>query len=200
MSAEAGTSSRKSRLLVLLPLAAFAGLAAIFLAQLTSGRDAAEIPSALIGQPAPETKLAALDGAGVPGLDSSGFKGKVTVLNVWASWCAPCREEHPLLLGLAGDSRFALAGLNYKDPPDLALKFLAGFGNPFAAIGVDPDGRGAIDWGVYGVPETFVIGKDGRIGFKHVGPLTIDAVKTELLPEIEKALAAAPARPPAAGS
>jgi cytochrome c biogenesis protein CcmG/thiol:disulfide interchange protein DsbE len=199
MSIEAG-APRKSRLLVLLPLAAFAGLAAIFLTQLMSGRDAAEIPSALIGQPAPPTKLAPLEGAGVPGLDSSGFKGKVTVLNVWASWCAPCREEHPLLLGLAGDDRFVLAGLNYKDPTDLAQKFLAGFGNPFAVIGADPDGRGAIDWGVYGVPETFIIGKDGKIAFKHVGPLTVEAVKSELLPEIEKALAAAPAGPPAAGS
>ena len=192
MSMEAG-ASRKSRLLVLLPLAAFAGLAAIFLTQLMSGRDAAEIPSALIGQPAPQTKLAPLEGAGVPGLDSSGFKGKVTVLNVWASWCAPCREEHPLLLGLSGDDRFVLAGLNYKDPTDLAQKFLAGFGNPYAAIGVDPDGRGAIDWGVYGVPETFIIGKDGKIAFKHVGPLTVDAVKAKLLPEIEKALAPMPA-------
>ena len=187
-------------MVVLLPLAAFAGLAAIFLTQLMSGRDAAEIPSALIGQPAPPTKLAPLEGAGVPGLDSSGFKGKVTVLNVWASWCAPCREEHPLLLSLSGDDRFVLAGLNYKDPPDLAQKFLAGFGNPFAVIGVDPDGRGAIDWGVYGVPETFIIGKDGKIAFKHVGPLTVEAAKAELLPEIEKALAAAPAGPPAAGS
>ena len=199
MSIEAGTP-RKSRLLALLPLAAFAGLAAIFLTQLMSGRDATEIPSALIGQPAPPTRLAPLEGASVPGLDSSGFKGKVTVLNVWASWCAPCREEHPLLLGLAGDDRFVLAGLNYKDPTDLAQKFLAGFGNPFAAIGVDPDGRGAIDWGVYGVPETFIIGRDGKIAFKHVGPLTVEAVKAELLPEIEKALAAAPAGPPAAGS
>jgi cytochrome c biogenesis protein CcmG/thiol:disulfide interchange protein DsbE len=199
VSIEAG-ASRRSRLLALLPLAAFAALAAIFLTQLMSGRDAAEIPSALIGQPAPATKLAALDGTSVPGLDSSAFKGKVTVLNVWASWCAPCREEHPLLLGLAGDNRFTLAGLNYKDPPDLAQKFLTGFGNPFSAIGVDPDGRAAIDWGVYGVPETFIIGRDGKIAFKHVGPLTIEAVKAELLPEIEKALTAARAEPPAAGS
>jgi cytochrome c biogenesis protein CcmG, thiol:disulfide interchange protein DsbE len=198
MSVEAGAPKKRSRLLVLLPLAAFAGLAAIFLAQLMSGRDAGEIPSALIGQPAPATKLAALDGAGLPGLDSAEFMGKVTVLNVWASWCAPCREEHPLLLGLSGDNRFVLAGLNYKDPTDLAQKFLAGYGNPFAAVGVDPNGRSAIDWGVYGVPETFVIGKDGKIAAKHVGPLTVDAVKEQLLPEIEKALAAGSA--PATGS
>ncbi len=184
------SARRKPRLLVLLPLAAFVGLAAIFFAQLMSGRDAGEIPSALIGQPAPAMKLAALDGVGLPGIDSSQFKGKVTVLNVWASWCAPCRDEHPLLLGLSGDTRFVLAGLNYKDPADLAQKFLTRFGNPFAAIGVDPDGRSAIDWGVYGVPETFVIGKDGKIAAKHVGPLTVEAVKVQLLPEIEKALAA----------
>ena len=103
---------------------------------------------------------------------SSLFKGKVTVLNVWSSWCAPCREEHPILLGLARDGRFDLIGLDYKDPPDKALKFLADFGTPFSVIGIDPDGRAAIDWGVYGVPETFVVGKDGKIAFKHVGPLT----------------------------
>ena len=114
----------------------------------------------------------------------------MTVLNVWSSWCAPCREEHPILLGLARDGRFDLVGLDYKDPPDKALKFLAEFGTPFSAIGVDPDGRAAIDWGVYGVPETFVVGKDGKIAFKHVGPLTVDSAKAELLPQIEKALAA----------
>jgi cytochrome c biogenesis protein CcmG/thiol:disulfide interchange protein DsbE len=189
-SAAAVGPPRKSWVLALLPLAAFAALAAIFLVQLMSGRDAAEIPSALIGQPAPATRLAALDGSGLPGVDSALFKGKVTVLNVWSSWCAPCREEHPILLGLAQDGRFDLAGLDYKDPPDKALKFLTEFGTPFSAIGVDPDGRTAINWGVYGVPETFVVGKDGRIAFKHVGPLTVDSAKAELLPQIEKALAA----------
>ena len=181
----------ESRLLVLLPLAAFAGLAAIFLLQLMSGRDisrnpvGADRPAGAADQ-ARRRSTAPACRASIPSL----FKGKVTVLNVWASWCAPCREEHPLLLGLSRDDRFDLVGLNYKDPPDNAQKFLADFGNPFSAIGVDPDGRAAIDWGVYGVPETFVIGKDGKIAFKHVGPLTMDSVKAELLPEIEKALAA----------
>ena len=167
-------AAAKSWLLALLPLAVFVALAAIFLVQLMSGRDAAEIPSALIGQPAPATGSPPLEAAACPASIHRLFKGKVTVLNVWSSWCAPCREEHPILLGLAQDGRFDVAGLDYKDPPDKALKFLASFGTPFSAIGVDPDGRTAIDWGVYGVPETFVVGKDGKIAFKHVGPLTVD--------------------------
>src|SRR5262245_23225936 len=115
MSVEAGKATGRARLLVLLPLAVFVGLAAIFMLQLFSGRDVSEIPSVLIGQSAPQTKLAPLEGMQVPGIDSAEFKGKVTVLNVWASWCAPCREEHPALLALAQDKRFDLAGMNYKD-------------------------------------------------------------------------------------
>ncbi len=178
------------RLLLLLPLVLFLGLAALFLMQLLSGRDVAEIPSALIGQPAPQTSLPPLEGMALPGLASKDFAGKVTVVNVWASWCAPCREEHPVLLALSQDDRFAIAGLNYKDTPENARRFLGGLGNPYAAIGVDTSGRTAIDWGVYGVPETFLVGKDGRIAFKHVGPLSEQAVTAALLPAIEKALAA----------
>ncbi len=126
----------------------------------------------------------------LPGLDSSAFAGKVTLVNVWASWCAPCREEHPLLVALANDGRFAIAGLNYKDSAENARRFLGGLGNPYSAIGVDGSGRTAIDWGVYGVPETFLIGKDGRIRYKHIGPLSEQAVADRLMPEIEKALAA----------
>jgi cytochrome c biogenesis protein CcmG/thiol:disulfide interchange protein DsbE len=184
-------SRRRPRLLVFLPLVAFLVLAGVFTLQLFSGHDVSEVPSALIGQPAPQTKLAPLDGTGLPGIDSTGFKGKVTVLNVWASWCAPCREEHPVLLGLSQDRRFSLQGMNYKDKPENAAGFLSALGNPYAAIGVDPSGRTGIDWGVYGVPETYIIGKDGKIAFKHVGPLTDGAVASELMPEIEKALAAA---------
>ena len=180
----------RPRLLVFLPLAAFLALITVFLVQLFSGRDVSEVPSVLIGLPAPETKLAPLDGTGLPGIDSATFKGKVTVLNVWASWCAPCREEHPALVALARDKRFSLEGMNYKDKPENASQFLGALGNPYAAIGVDPSGRAGIDWGVYGVPETYVIGKDGKIAFKHVGPLSDSAVASELMPQIEKALAA----------
>lgn len=190
MSAETPAAKKPRRLMVLLPLAIFLGLAGLFLAQLLSGRDAAEIPSALIGQPAPETNLPPLEGASLPGLDSASFKGKVTLVNVFASWCAPCREEHPVLLDLSQDKRFALAGMNYKDKPENAQRFLGELGNPYAAIGRDEAGRKAIDWGVYGVPETFLVGKDGKIAFKHVGPLSPEAVTTRLMPEIEKALAA----------
>ncbi|MER9657457.1 DsbE family thiol:disulfide interchange protein [Mesorhizobium sp. M0152] len=191
MSMETETPSpTRRRLFVLLPLLIFLGLAGLFLSQLLSGRDISEVPSALIGLPAPQTSLPALEGSNLPGLDSKAFAGKVTLVNVFASWCAPCREEHPVLLGLAQDKRFVMAALNYKDQPENARRFLGDLGNPFQAIGVDEAGRVAIDWGVYGVPETFVIGKDGKIAYKHVGPLTPDSARTLLLPQIEKALAA----------
>jgi len=190
MSTGTEAPAPRRRLFVLLPLLVFLGLAGLFLSQLLSGRDVAEIPSALIGLPAPQTNLPPLEGANLPGLDSKSFAGKVTLVNVFASWCAPCREEHPVLLGLSQDKRFTLAALNYKDQPENARRFLGDLGNPYQAIGVDPAGRAAIDWGVYGVPETFVIGKDGRIAYKHVGPLTAEAARDLLLPQIDKALAA----------
>ncbi|UCI20311.1 DsbE family thiol:disulfide interchange protein [Mesorhizobium sp. B2-1-8] len=180
----------RRRLFVFLPLLVFLGLAGLFLSQLLSGRDVSEVPSALIGLPAPQTNLPPLEGSNLPGLDSKAFAGKVTLVNVFASWCAPCREEHPVLLALAQDKRFAMAALNYKDRPENARRFLGDLGNPFQAIGVDEAGRTAIDWGVYGVPETFVIGKDGKIAYKHVGPLTAESATELLLPQIDKALAA----------
>ncbi|WP_027146186.1 DsbE family thiol:disulfide interchange protein [Mesorhizobium sp. WSM3626] len=180
----------RRRLFVFLPLLVFLGLAGLFLSQLLSGRDVSEVPSALIGLPAPQTNLPPLEGSNLPGLDSKAFAGKVTLVNVFASWCAPCREEHPVLLALAQDKRFVMAALNYKDRPENARRFLGDLGNPFQAIGVDEAGRTAIDWGVYGVPETFVIGQDGKIAYKHVGPLTAESAKELLLPQIDKALAA----------
>jgi cytochrome c biogenesis protein CcmG/thiol:disulfide interchange protein DsbE len=190
VSTQTQDKPRRPRLFLLLPLVIFLGLAALFLTQLLSGRDEAEVPSALIGLPAPMTNLPPLEGGTLPGLDSSAFAGKVTLLNVFASWCAPCREEHPVLLALAQDKRYALVAMNYKDKPENARRFLGNLGNPFSAIGVDEAGRTAIDWGVYGVPETFLIGKDGKIAYKHVGPLTPESVRDLLLPKVEKALAA----------
>lgn len=191
MSAQGEAQPKSRRLLVLLPLAIFLALAGIFFMQLVSGRDAATVPSALIGQKAPETALPSLDGTGLPAFDTKAFAGKVTLVNVFASWCAPCRVEHPLLLELSNDKRFGIAGLNYKDDPENARRFLGELGNPYSAIGIDEKGRAAINWGVYGVPETFLVGKDGTILYKHVGPLSLEAVRAELLPRIDKAVGAA---------
>ena len=189
---EPGTWRRRA--LVLIPLVAFLALAALFMLRLSAG-DPSRIPSALIGRPAPPTSLPPLpalerDGKAVPGIDSADFKGEVTVVNVWASWCVPCREEAPLLMNLAADRRLRVAGINYKDEPDNARRFLGRYGNPFAANGIDRNGRTAIEWGVYGVPETFVVGRDGHIAYKLIGPITSDNLDKALKPAIEKALAA----------
>ena len=185
-----GTGPKQKRtLLMLIPFLVFAGLAVLFLAQLLSGRDACVVPSALIGSPAPQTDLPPLEGLNLPGLSSADFAGKVTLVNVWASWCAPCREEHPILIGLSQDTRFSIAGLNYKDKPENARRFLGELGNPYTVIGVDQTGRAAINWGVYGVPETYVVGRDGKILHRHVGPLSPEAILDDLMPAIEKALA-----------
>jgi len=189
MSVEAEPKPSR-RWLAVLPVIAFMALAGLFLTQLLSDRDAAVIPSALIGAPAPKTELPPLDGMNLPGLNSADFAGRVTLVNVFASWCAPCRVEHPLLMEVAKDKRITVAALNYKDTPENARRFLGGLGNPFAAIGVDQTGASAIDWGVYGVPESFLVGKDGRILYKYVGPFTPDAIRTGLMPAIEHALAA----------
>ena len=178
------------RWLAILPLLVFMALAGVFLAQLLSGRDNSTVPSALIGQPAPDTPLPALAGVDLPAFDPARFAGQVTLVNVWASWCVPCRQEHPVLMEVAKDGRVGIFGLNYKDKPDNARRFLAELGNPYSALGTDESGRVAIEWGVYGIPETFLIGKDGRIAWKHVGPFDPENVATVLIPEIEKALAA----------
>ncbi len=191
---ENAASMWRRRLIVFIPLLVFLALAALFVLRLGSG-DPSRIPSALIGHPAPQTNLPPLpglerDGKPVPGLDSADFNGQVTVLNVWASWCVPCRDEAPLLTALATDRRIRLVGINYKDQPDNARRFLGRYGNPFLANGTDGNGRAAIEWGVYGVPETFVVGRDGRIAYKLIGPITPDNLEQNLKPAIEKALAA----------
>ena len=191
-----GVSPQRRPWLMALPLVAFAALAALFWFRLGSG-DPSKIPSALIGHPAPQTVLPQLEGlanngAQVPGLDPAMFKGKVSVVNVWASWCIPCHEEAPLLTELGKDKRLQLVGINYKDAPDNARRFLGRYGNPFDIVGVDGNGRAAIEWGVYGVPETFVVGREGTIVYKMVGPVTPDNIETVLKVEIDKALRAGP--------
>ncbi len=179
---------QRRSILALLPLILFAALAGVFLYQLMSGRDTQAVPSALIGKPVPFTNLPPIEALGsVPGISMADFNGKVTVLNVFASWCAPCRDEHPVLMELAKDTRFQLIGINYKDRPENAAGFLAELGNPFAKIGADTSGRAGIEWGVYGVPETYVIGPDSVIRYKHVGPLDAGVVEKEILPEVVKA-------------
>ncbi len=174
---ETEEAPRRSRLLFLLPLLAFAALAGIFLGKLlTTGYDPSAVPSALIGRQVPDFTLPpvpglAEGGQAVPGLASADLKGKVTVLNVWASWCAPCQVEHPMLVRLSRDG-VNLVGIDYKDQPENGRRFLGRHGNPFKAVGADETGRVGIDLGVYGVPETFVIGPDGRIREKLVGILT----------------------------
>ena len=190
MSVEAEQARKPRRWLLFLPLVVFLGLAAVFMVQLLSGQSSSVVPSVLIGHKAPETNLPPLEGMGLPGIASVGFKGRLTLLNVWASWCAPCREEQPLLMGIADDPRFRLVGLDYKDQPENARRFLGEMGNPFDAIGVDEKGTSTINWGVYGVPETFLIGRNGTILYKHVGPFTPQSIRSELMPEIEKAAAA----------
>ena len=191
MSADAGKSRparSAGRWIVFLPLAIFLALAGVFLVMLLAGGDTLTVPSALIGQSAPKTDLAPLDPGLSAGLGTENLAGNVTLVNIWASWCAPCRQEHPLLMELAGDKRFVIAGFNYKDEPGNARKFLSELGNPYRIVGTDPSGRTAIDWGVYGVPETFLVDREGVIRLKHVGPLTPDALRTVLMPAIEKAL------------
>ena len=185
------TPPRRTFLMVL-PLIVFIGLAVLFWFRLGSG-DPSRIPSALIGRPAPQTVLPPLEGlqadsAQIPGLDPAAFKGKVSLVNVWASWCVPCHDEAPLLTELAKDKRFQIVGINYKDAPDNARRFLGRYGNPFGVVGVDGNGRAAIEWGVYGVPETFIVGREGTIVYKMVGPVTPDNFESVLKAQIDKAL------------
>lgn len=189
----AGGGSRMRIVLAALPLAVFIALALIFWTQLNSGRDISEIPSALIGTKAPWRDLdplagATKDGAPVPTLTTQTARGKLTLVNFWASWCVPCRQEHPVILQLSKDPRITVVGVNYKDGAENALRFLGELGNPFSAIGLDPAGRMAIDWGVYGIPESYLVGPDGTILYKRVGPFDDKSLTEGLYPAIEKAL------------
>jgi cytochrome c biogenesis protein CcmG/thiol:disulfide interchange protein DsbE len=187
-----GRSLQRRSWLMALPLLAFGSLAAIFWFRLSDG-DPSNIPSALIGHPVPLTALPPLQGlldsgTQIPGLDPAMFKGKVSVVNVWASWCVPCHDEARLLTELGKDKRLQMVGINYKDTPENARRFLGRYGNPFGIVGVDGNGRAAIEWGVYGVPETFIVGRNGTIVYKMVGPIMPDNIDSVLRVEIDKAL------------
>ena len=169
-------------LIYALPVALFALLAFILGGGL--GTDSTVLPSPLIDKPAPRFALAPL-GDGGAGFSSADLEGKVSLVNVFASWCTPCRAEHPVLNALAKSGRVAIFGINYKDKPQAARNWLAELGNPYAKIGAD-DGRVGIEWGVYGVPETFVVDRAGRIRHRHVGPLTQADVERTILPLIDR--------------
>jgi cytochrome c biogenesis protein CcmG/thiol:disulfide interchange protein DsbE len=176
----------------LIPLLVFAGIAGtagkMLYDQDVHGKNISEIPSALLGTKAPSLDLPPLEGANLPALTDAAVKGKLTLVNVFASWCIPCREEHPILKELAKDSRLNIVAINYKDKNDNALGFLGELGNPYKAIGIDPKGQAAIDWGVYGIPESYLVGPDGTILYKRVGPFDDISLKEGLYPAMEKAL------------
>lgn len=190
--------TKKRVFVALLPLIIFAALAGIFTWQLLSGKNMQEIPSALIGRDAPQTDLPPLeglrlaDGSPTPGLKGADLQGQVTLVNIWASWCVPCRDEHPQIMKLGQDPRIKVVGLNYKDAPENALEFLNSLGNPYDVVGTDRSGRAGIEWGVYGVPETFIVNAQGKIVYKFVGPLSTESLIKQFMPEVEKALAQMP--------
>ena len=170
--------------LALVPLVVLVGLVWLFAANIN--RDPNYIPSVMLDKPAPQFDLAAVDGLGVPGFDTTSLKGQVTLVNVFASWCIPCRDEHPVLMELA-KTGVPIYGINQKDAAENARAFLADLGNPYARIGADPNARASIDWGVYGVPESFVVNAKGVITYKHTGPITEQSLKNSVLPAIARA-------------
>jgi cytochrome c biogenesis protein CcmG/thiol:disulfide interchange protein DsbE len=174
------------------PLAIFSALAIVFAVALRTG-DPSKLPSALIGKAAPTIELQGLEGLTDAGRTVGGFasadlaKGQVSVVNFWASWCVPCVQEHPVLVALKERTGVRVYGVNYKDQAAAARRFLGRYGNPFAAVGVDGNGRTAIEWGVYGMPETFIVDGKGRIAYKHVGPLTAEVLEAKIIPAIRAA-------------
>ncbi len=183
-----------SRWLAALPLVAFAGLAGLFALRLFAGGDPSVLPSPLIGQQAPAFNLPALPATKKPGLSDADLrKGQTTVVNIFASWCGPCRLENPVLKQLANNQMVRamsvrLVGVDYKDDPANAGSFLAADGDSYAAIGADASGRVGIDWGLTGVPETFIVRGDGVIAYKYTGPITEQALNEIILPQIQKTL------------
>ncbi len=176
----------RARLMRIVPLAIFALLASALYVGLSL--DPKEIPSALIDKPVPQFDLPPLEGRPADsGLSTADLQqGELAIVNVWASWCVPCRVEHPLLKRLGAESGVAVHGLNYKDRADNARAFLDELGDPFVRVGADKSGRAGIEWGVYGVPETFIISGEGTILYKHIGPLTDWDIDNKLLPFIRE--------------
>lgn len=178
---------------VVVPLIVFAAMAVLFAYALSSG-DPSKLPSALINKPVPDVNFPAMKGLivggkPVPGVSKADLgNGQVTVVNFWASWCAPCLQEHPYLTALAKRG-IRIVGVNYKDKPPGGLNFLVRHGNPYLRVGTDASGRGAIEWGVYGMPETFIVDGNGRIVLKHVGPIDAAVLNGRILPAVEKASA-----------
>jgi cytochrome c biogenesis protein CcmG, thiol:disulfide interchange protein DsbE len=171
--------------LALLPLVGLIALLALF--ALNLNRDPSLVQSVLINKPAPQFTLPAVAGLPVPGFDTARLSGQVSIVNVFASWCIPCRDEHPVLEALKKETGVLLLGINQKDAAENAASFLARLGNPYDAVGADADGRASIDWGIYGVPETFVVDAKGVIRFKHTGPLSMEDIDRELVPAIARA-------------
>jgi cytochrome c biogenesis protein CcmG/thiol:disulfide interchange protein DsbE len=179
----AGQPPRVRRLLFLVPAVAFVGL--VVALGIGLNRDPSRVPSTLIGKPVPEFSQPPVKERAL-GLSTADLKGDVSLVNVFASWCVACREEHPLLMRMKEQQLVPIHGLNYKDKPDDAAQWLDTMGDPYIRTGADIDGRVAIDWGVYGVPETYVIDRQGHIAFKQIGPITPDALEKTILPLIEK--------------
>lgn len=165
----------------LAPIAIFGLVVAVFVIGL--GKDPTLVPSPLVGKPAPEFRLPRLDDP-TQTLSRSDLLGKTSLVNIWGTWCAGCRQEHDTLLTLARDSGIPIYGINWKDDQQLAREWLTTLGNPYVAVGVDQEGRTAIDWGVYGAPETFLIGPDGTVLYKHIAPITLDVWREQFLPRI----------------
>lgn len=180
-----GTNGRRNvtRLGLLMPLLLFLGLAVLLGIGLTL--NPREVPSPLIGKPVPAFDLPPVKGRAL-GLSSADLKSEVSLVNVFASWCTACREEHPLLMELKKNGIVLIHGLNYKDKPNDAESWLNELGDPYTRTGADFNGRVGIEWGVYGVPETFVVDRNGRIAYKHIGPLTPKALRNKILPLISE--------------
>lgn len=198
MTGTVGSTAKKGNALRLVPVGVFLAVAGLFAVALQTG-DPSKLPSTLIGKPVPKSDFPAIEGltangAPVPGFSSADLaKGKVTVVNFWASWCTSCVEEHPLLADIAKVSGAEIYGVAQKDDPAASRRFLGRYGNPFSAAGTDRTGRTSIDWGVYGMPETFIVNGKGEIAYKHVGPISQETMVSKVLPAIAAAKGEKPA-------